>query len=186
MILRRASPLVHLFRYACSTTIVCRGKKNAKKKAPDLPPLDPVPARVDPCLATLVDKLPRPGLDLRGEMERIPADVHVEPGRVRSSRAAAMTGPGAFRRSQMTRGGSSCKPPSSMARRSFSTAMADLISACCRGRSPPVRDQGRPDRFSFLRSSLSRRPRFAPTTAARASPVAGAARRRPRGCDPSV
>ena len=59
MILRRASPLVHLFRYACSTTIVCRGKKNAKKKAPDLPPLDPVPARVDPCLATLVDKLPQ-------------------------------------------------------------------------------------------------------------------------------
>ncbi|MDW9581607.1 ATP-dependent DNA ligase [Sinorhizobium meliloti] len=59
-------------------------KRTFKKKSPDLPPLDPLPARVDPCLATLVAKPPK-GSDWAYEVKwdgyRIA--VHIEAGRVR-------------------------------------------------------------------------------------------------------
>ncbi|WP_234936496.1 non-homologous end-joining DNA ligase [Sinorhizobium medicae] len=58
--------------------------KASSKKPRDAPPLDPMPARVDPCLATLVDKPPK-GSDWAYEVKwdgyRIA--VHIEPGRVR-------------------------------------------------------------------------------------------------------
>ncbi|MDX1205062.1 ATP-dependent DNA ligase [Sinorhizobium medicae] len=56
----------------------------SSKKPRDTPPIDPMPARVDPCLATLVDKPPE-GSDWVYEVKwdgyRIA--VHIEPGRVR-------------------------------------------------------------------------------------------------------
>ncbi|PLU28827.1 ATP-dependent DNA ligase [Sinorhizobium medicae] len=67
---------------ALSLPIVAR--KTSKKKPPDFSPLDPMPARVDPCLATLVDKPPK-GQDWAFEVKwdgyRIA--VHIEPGRIR-------------------------------------------------------------------------------------------------------
>jgi bifunctional non-homologous end joining protein LigD len=56
----------------------------SSKKPRDLPPSDTIPARIDPCLATLVDKPPK-GQDWAYEVKwdgyRIA--VHIEPGRVR-------------------------------------------------------------------------------------------------------
>ncbi|MDW9792141.1 ATP-dependent DNA ligase [Sinorhizobium meliloti] len=58
--------------------------KAFSKKARDIAPIDPMPARVDPCLATLVDKPPK-GSDWAYELKwdgyRIA--VHIELGRVR-------------------------------------------------------------------------------------------------------
>ncbi|PLU83100.1 ATP-dependent DNA ligase, partial [Sinorhizobium medicae] len=56
----------------------------SSKKPRDLPPSDPMPARVDPCLATLVDKPPQ-GSDWAYEVkwDGYRLAVHIEPGRVR-------------------------------------------------------------------------------------------------------
>ncbi|TIP07430.1 MAG: ATP-dependent DNA ligase, partial [Mesorhizobium sp.] len=54
------------------------------KKPPDTPPPDPMPARVDPCLAMLFDKPPK-GADWAFEVkwDGYRLAVHIEPNRVR-------------------------------------------------------------------------------------------------------
>ncbi|WP_458380082.1 non-homologous end-joining DNA ligase [Sinorhizobium medicae] len=56
----------------------------SSKKPRDIAPIDPMPARVDPCLATLVDKPPK-GSDWAFEVkwDGYRLAVHIEPGRVR-------------------------------------------------------------------------------------------------------
>ncbi|MDX0469940.1 hypothetical protein GOC67_30060 [Sinorhizobium medicae] len=59
-------------------------RRTSKKKPPDLPPLDPMPARVDPCLATLVDKPPiGPDWAYEVKWDGYRLAVHIESGRVR-------------------------------------------------------------------------------------------------------
>ncbi|RVR12144.1 non-homologous end-joining DNA ligase [Sinorhizobium meliloti] len=59
-------------------------KRTFKKKSPDLPPLDPLPARVDPCLATLVAKPPKgPDWAYEVKWDGYRIAVHIEAGRVR-------------------------------------------------------------------------------------------------------
>ncbi len=66
-----------------------------------------MPARVDPCLAMLVDKPPTgPDWAFEVKWDGYRLAVHIERGRVGSSLAAAMTGPTDFPRSPTTRGGS--------------------------------------------------------------------------------
>ncbi|MDE3795780.1 ATP-dependent DNA ligase [Sinorhizobium meliloti] len=56
----------------------------SSKKPRDLSPIDPMPARVDPCLATLVERPPK-GADWAYEVkwDGYRLAVHIEPGRVR-------------------------------------------------------------------------------------------------------
>ncbi|MDX1194751.1 ATP-dependent DNA ligase [Sinorhizobium medicae] len=72
---------IRLFAGLCVNALMARA---SSKKPRDTPPIDPMPARVDPCLATLVDKPPK-GSDWAYEVKwdgyRIA--VHIEPGRVR-------------------------------------------------------------------------------------------------------
>ncbi|MDW9906043.1 ATP-dependent DNA ligase [Sinorhizobium meliloti] len=58
--------------------------RTKSKKPTDKPPPDPMPARVDPCLAILVDKPPK-GSDWAFEVkwDGYRLSVHIEPGRVR-------------------------------------------------------------------------------------------------------
>ncbi|XNO40688.1 non-homologous end-joining DNA ligase (plasmid) [Sinorhizobium meliloti] len=56
----------------------------SSKKPRDLPPSDPMPARVDPCLATLVDKPPKgPDWAYEVKWDGYRLAVHIESGRVR-------------------------------------------------------------------------------------------------------
>ncbi|RVM91449.1 non-homologous end-joining DNA ligase [Sinorhizobium meliloti] len=56
----------------------------SSKKSRDLPLTDPMPARVDPCLATLVDKPPKgPDWTYEVKWDGYRIAVHIEPGRVR-------------------------------------------------------------------------------------------------------
>ncbi|WP_080573340.1 non-homologous end-joining DNA ligase [Sinorhizobium meliloti] len=58
--------------------------RTSKKKPPDLPPPDPMPARVDPCLATLVDRPPKgPDWACEVKWDGYRIAVHIEHGRVR-------------------------------------------------------------------------------------------------------
>ncbi|RVQ04160.1 non-homologous end-joining DNA ligase [Sinorhizobium meliloti] len=67
---------------ALLSSVVAR--RTSKKKPPDIPPLDPMPARVDPCLATLVDKPPKgPDWAYEVKWDGYRLAVHMEPGRVR-------------------------------------------------------------------------------------------------------
>ncbi|MDE4620842.1 non-homologous end-joining DNA ligase [Sinorhizobium meliloti] len=53
-------------------------------KKSEVPPPDPMPARVDPCLATLVDKPPKsPDWAFEVKWDGYRIAVHIEPGRVR-------------------------------------------------------------------------------------------------------
>ncbi|THK38633.1 ATP-dependent DNA ligase [Ensifer sp. MPMI2T] len=58
--------------------------KSSSKRPPDTPPEDPMPARIDPCLATLVDKPPK-GQDWAFEVkwDGYRLAVHIEPSRIR-------------------------------------------------------------------------------------------------------
>ncbi|RVH91693.1 ATP-dependent DNA ligase, partial [Sinorhizobium medicae] len=56
----------------------------SSKKPRDVAPIDPMPARVDPCLATLVDKPPiGPDWAYEVKWDGYRLAVHIEPGRVR-------------------------------------------------------------------------------------------------------
>ncbi|MCA1495064.1 non-homologous end-joining DNA ligase [Ensifer sp. NBAIM29] len=58
--------------------------RSSTKKPPDTSPPDPMPARVDPCLATLVDKPPTgPDWAFEVKWDGYRLAVHIEPGRVR-------------------------------------------------------------------------------------------------------
>ncbi|MDE4595894.1 non-homologous end-joining DNA ligase [Sinorhizobium meliloti] len=58
--------------------------KASSKKPRDIAPTDPMPARVDPCLATLVDKPPKgPDWAYEVKWDGYRLAVHIEPGRVR-------------------------------------------------------------------------------------------------------
>ncbi|MEJ6850708.1 non-homologous end-joining DNA ligase [Sinorhizobium fredii] len=58
--------------------------RSSSRKPPDAPPPDPMPARIEPCVAMLVDKPPK-GRDWAFEVkwDGYRLAVHVEPGRVR-------------------------------------------------------------------------------------------------------
>ena len=59
--------------------------KTAKKAPPPAPPADPMPRRVEPCVATLVDKPPRgPEWAFEVKWDGYRLAVHVEPGEVRA------------------------------------------------------------------------------------------------------
>lgn len=56
----------------------------SSKKPRDTPPLDPMPARIDPCLASLVDRPPKgPDWAFEVKWDGYRIAVHIEPGRVR-------------------------------------------------------------------------------------------------------
>ncbi|WP_162304812.1 ATP-dependent DNA ligase [Sinorhizobium medicae] len=58
--------------------------KASSKKPRDIAPIDPMPARVDPCLATLVGKPPKgPDWAYEVKWDGYRLAVHIEPGRVR-------------------------------------------------------------------------------------------------------
>ncbi|MDX0921831.1 ATP-dependent DNA ligase [Sinorhizobium medicae] len=59
--------------------------KPSAKKPPEISSPDPMPARVDPCLATLVDKPPKgPDWAFEVKWDGYRIAVHIEPGRVRT------------------------------------------------------------------------------------------------------
>ncbi|OCP04984.1 MULTISPECIES: non-homologous end-joining DNA ligase [unclassified Ensifer] len=59
--------------------------KAAKTKPPPLPPADPMPRRVEPCVATLVDKPPKgPEWAFEVKWDGYRLAIHVEPGEVRA------------------------------------------------------------------------------------------------------
>lgn len=59
--------------------------KTTKQKAPPAPSADPLPRRVDPCVATLVDKPPKgPGWAFEVKWDGYRLAVHIEPGEVRA------------------------------------------------------------------------------------------------------
>lgn len=72
---------IRLFPPLCVNGLMA---KASSKKPRDTAPIDPMPARVDPCLATLVDKPPK-GPDWAYEVKwgGYWIAVHIEPGRVR-------------------------------------------------------------------------------------------------------
>ncbi|RWJ21151.1 MAG: ATP-dependent DNA ligase [Mesorhizobium sp.] len=56
----------------------------SSKKPPDQPPPDPMPARIEPCVAMLVDKPPKgPQWVFEVKWDGYRLAIHVEPGRVR-------------------------------------------------------------------------------------------------------
>ncbi|RVH07858.1 ATP-dependent DNA ligase, partial [Sinorhizobium meliloti] len=57
--------------------------KPSAKKPPEISSPDPMPARVDPCLATLVDKPPKGDWAFEVKWDGYRIAVHIEPGRVR-------------------------------------------------------------------------------------------------------
>ncbi|MGO4619019.1 non-homologous end-joining DNA ligase [Ensifer sp. 2YAB10] len=59
--------------------------KTLKKKPPSAPPADPIPRRLDPCVATLVDKPPKgPEWAFEVKWDGYRLAVHVEPDEVRA------------------------------------------------------------------------------------------------------
>ncbi|THK35653.1 ATP-dependent DNA ligase [Ensifer sp. MPMI2T] len=114
--------------------------KTMSKRPSDTPPADPMPARVNPCLATLVDKPPK-GQDWAFEVkwDGYRLAVHIEPGRIRI----------------ITRGGydwtERFPPIADDARRlAVKTAILD-------GEAVVLDEQGRSD-FGMLQRALGRRP----------------------------
>ncbi|MDX2329945.1 hypothetical protein GOL43_30730 [Sinorhizobium medicae] len=72
---------IRLFAGLCINGLMARA---SSKKPRDLPPTDPMPARVDPCLATLVDRPPKgPEWAYEVKWDGYRLAVHIEPGRVR-------------------------------------------------------------------------------------------------------
>lgn len=114
--------------------------KTTKQKAPSAPPADPMPNRVDPCLATLVDAPPKSsgwGFEVKWDGYR--AALHIEPGRVRI----------------FTRGGYDWTSR-------FSSIAADApnlgaTSAIIDGEAVVLDEKGRSD-FGLLQRALGRRP----------------------------
>ncbi|RVJ69819.1 ATP-dependent DNA ligase [Sinorhizobium medicae] len=114
--------------------------KASSKKPRDAAPIDPIPARVDPCLATLVDKPPKgPDWAYEVKWDGYRLAVHIEPGRVRI----------------LTRGGYDWTDrfPSiadDARRLALKTAILD-------GEAVVLNDQGRSD-FGMLQRALGRLP----------------------------
>ncbi|RVL00215.1 ATP-dependent DNA ligase [Sinorhizobium meliloti] len=72
---------IRLFVGLCVNGLMARA---SSKKPRDVAPIDPMPARVDPCLATLVDKPPiGPDWAYEVKWDGYRLAVHIEPGRVR-------------------------------------------------------------------------------------------------------
>lgn len=119
----------------------CRFMRGASSKKPtDKPPPDPMPARVDPCLATLVDKPPT-GQDWTYEVkwDGYRLAVQIEPDRVRLITRGGYDWTGRF------------PAIAAEARRlKLKTAILD-------GEAVVLDDQGRSD-FGMLQRALGRRP----------------------------
>ncbi|MDW9416442.1 ATP-dependent DNA ligase [Sinorhizobium meliloti] len=72
---------IRLFARLCVNGAMARA---SSKKPRDILPTDPMPARIDPCLATLVDKPPNgPDWAYEVKWDGYRIAVHIEPGRVR-------------------------------------------------------------------------------------------------------
>ncbi|PLU10682.1 ATP-dependent DNA ligase [Sinorhizobium medicae] len=72
---------IRLFAGLCVNGLMA---KASSKKPRDIAPIDPMPARVDPCLATLVGKPPKgPDWAYEVKWDGYRLAVHIEPGRVR-------------------------------------------------------------------------------------------------------
>ncbi|MDW9581887.1 ATP-dependent DNA ligase [Sinorhizobium meliloti] len=72
---------IRLFAAPCVNGLMA---KASSKKPRDIVPTDPMPARVDPCLATLVAKPPKgPDWAYEVKWDGYRIAVHIEPGRVR-------------------------------------------------------------------------------------------------------
>jgi bifunctional non-homologous end joining protein LigD len=72
---------IRLFSGLCVNGLMA---KASSKKPRNIAPIDPMPARVDPCLATLVDKPPKgPDWAYEVKWDGYRLAVHIEPGRVR-------------------------------------------------------------------------------------------------------
>ncbi|PLT90055.1 ATP-dependent DNA ligase [Sinorhizobium medicae] len=72
---------IRLFAGLCVNGAMARA---SSKKPRDIAPIDPMPARVDPSLATLVDKPPKgPDWAYEVKWDGYRIAVHIEPGRVR-------------------------------------------------------------------------------------------------------
>lgn len=117
-----------------------RMARTAKQKPPPAPRADPMPSRVGPCVATLVDKPPPgPAWSYEVKWDGYRAELHIEPGRVRV----------------LTRNGHdwSDRFPSIAAEApqlGVSTAIID-------GEAVVLDDKGRSD-FGLLQRALGRRP----------------------------
>ncbi|MDX0182298.1 ATP-dependent DNA ligase [Sinorhizobium meliloti] len=119
-------------------TIIDVARRTAKKS--EIPPPDPMPARVDPCLATLVDKPPiGPDWAFEVKWDGYRIALHIEPGRIRI----------------LTRGGYDWTER-------FPTIAADarrltVKTAILDGEAVVLDDQGRSD-FGMLQRALGRLP----------------------------
>ncbi|MDX0275768.1 ATP-dependent DNA ligase [Sinorhizobium meliloti] len=128
---------IRLFAGSC---VNCLMAKASSKKPRDLTPTDPMPARVDPCLATLVDKPPQgPDWAYEVKWDGYRLAVHIESGRVRV----------------LTRGGYDWTER-------FPTIADDarrlaVRSAILDGEAVVLDDQGRSD-FGMLQRALGRLP----------------------------
>ncbi|OKP79626.1 ATP-dependent DNA ligase [Ensifer adhaerens] len=114
--------------------------KTLRKKSPLTPPADPMPNRVDPCLATLVDAPPKsPGWGFEVKWDGYRVALHIEPGRVRI----------------LTRGGHdwTSRFPSIAADAPTLGATTAIID----GEAVVLDDKGRSD-FGLLQRALGRRP----------------------------
>lgn len=114
--------------------------KTPRKTPPPAPPHDPMPRRVDPCVATLVDKPPKgPDWAFEVKWDGYRLAVHVEPGEVRA----------------ITRGGYDWT-------RKFGLIVAEAhqlghASMILDGEAVVLDDQGRSD-FGLLQRAVGRRP----------------------------
>lgn len=114
--------------------------KTLAKKAPPEPPVDRMPRRVEPCVATLVDKPPKgPNWAFEVKWDGYRAALHIEPGRVRI----------------FTRGGYdwTSRFPSIAADASNLGATTAIID----GEAVVLDEKGRSD-FGLLQRALGRRP----------------------------
>ncbi len=114
--------------------------KTVKKSASPAPPADPMPRRVDPCVATLVDKPPKgPEWAFEVKWDGYRLAVHVEPGEVRA----------------ITRGGYDWT-------RKFGLIIAEArqlghASMILDGEAVVLDDQGRSD-FGLLQRAIGKKP----------------------------
>jgi len=114
--------------------------KTAKKAPPPAPPADPMPRRVEPCVATLVDKPPNgPDWAFEVKWDGYRLAVHVEPGEVRA----------------ITRGGYDWT-------RKFALIVAEArqlghASMILDGEAVVLDDQGRSD-FGLLQRAVGKKP----------------------------
>ncbi|MEY9098915.1 bifunctional non-homologous end joining protein LigD [Sinorhizobium fredii] len=114
--------------------------RSSSKKPPDVPTPDPMPARIEPCVATLVDKPPKgPDWAFEVKWDGYRLAVHIEPGKVRV----------------ITRGGYDWT-------RRFAPIAAEAQqlghqTLILDGEAVVLDDQGRSD-FSMLQRALGRKP----------------------------